>query len=114
MTTNAGIITSPCIIPSGSTTSNAVSTGGGPLVLIFSPAMTGTSLSFEVATLDAPNVFVPMRNSLGSLITQTVSTSTAGAYRVDPLLFGAAFLRVVSNGTEVAERALSLAFQAVV
>lgn len=114
MTINAGIITSPCIIPSGGTTSNAVSTGGGPLVLIFAPAMTGTSLSFEVATIDAPNVFVPMRNSFGTLITQAVSTSTAGAYRVDQLLFGAAFWRVVSNGTEAADRALTLAFQAVV
>jgi hypothetical protein len=114
MTTNAGIISSPCTIPSGGTTSNAVTTGGGPLVLIFAPAMTGTSLSFEVATADAPNTFVPLRNSVGAAITQTVSTSTAGAYRVDPLPFGAAFLRVVSSATEAADRAINLSFQAVV
>jgi hypothetical protein len=114
MTTNAGIITSPCTIPSGSTTSNAVSTGGGPLVLIFAPAMTGTSLTFEVATADAPTTFVQLRDSVGAAITQTVSTSTAGAYRVGTLPFGAALLRVVSSTSEGAKRDLTLAFQAVV
>jgi hypothetical protein len=84
------------------------------LVLIFAPAMTGTSLTFEVATLDDPNTFVQLRDSVGAAITQTVSTSSAGAYRVGTLPFGAAFLRVVSSASEGANRNITLCFQAVV
>lgn len=114
MTTKSGIISANCIIPSGATTSNAVSTGGGPLVGIYAPAMTGTSLTFTAASTEDSTTFYPVRDQLGNLITVTLNAAQSFYSLRSVMPFGMDLLRVVSSSAEGAERTITPVFQQVV
>lgn len=92
-------------IASSTTTSPAFATSGLSLVGIQLPAaFTGTAVSFLVATSLA-GTYQPLYNSAGQ-----VSYTVAGGrfIAINPQdFYGVQFLKIVSNGTEVATRALT-------
>lgn len=86
-----------------------VDLGGYDLCGITMPAaFTGTAISFKVATASGGTFNVV--HDGGSLLSETASASK---YIVlDPNQFkGVQYLKVVSNGTEVAERTLTLHYR---
>lgn len=101
----------PTTIASGGTTSPAISSEGIPLAGIQLPAsFTGTSISFTVATT-ASGTYQELDNASGK-VSYTVS---GGKYiAINPVdFYGVLFFKVVSNGTEAADRALTLSLKGI-
>lgn len=92
-------------IAASGTTSAAVAVGAGvPVGIAFPAALTGTAVTFQVSQ-DG----VTYRNLYDAGAAYSV-TFTASVYEgLKAALFaGAAFVKVVSNGTEAAERTIEL------
>lgn len=94
-------------IPISDTTSGAVDMYGATLAGIIMPAaFTGTAISFTVSdTLGG--TYVALKDTAGNAISLTVSASSAIGFEAEDLKAWR-FLKVVSNATELAARAIKL------
>lgn len=97
-------------IASGQTKSAAIVIGSMVPVALRTPsAMTGSSVSFEVADEQLPETFVPLHTKDGTLYSVTIATGAARGVPVDGGLFVGWFkVKIVSSGAEAADRALVL------
>lgn len=90
-------------IAASASTSDAINIGNFAYGVFAMPAaITGTAVSFTVSTDNI--TFVALYNDSGALISVPVVAS--GAYRFPPNAMGAAYLKIVSNGTEAAARSI--------
>lgn len=97
-------------ISENATTSTAVDTDGLLLSgIIFPAAMTGTALTFQVASTNTGGNFKALKETDGTDVTYTV---TADAHvRIDPSGWaGVGAIKVISDATEAADRKLNLVF----
>ncbi len=93
-------------IKAGQTLSDKLDLGNHTLCGIFAPAMTGTSLSMK-ASIDGVH-FGSMLDNAGAAITFAVSSSDR-LDNINPLTtMGARYIQFVSNGTEAADRAITV------
>lgn len=98
-------------IDSSEDTSDAIDLMGTTLCGVYLPStFTGSSISFEVAS-EASGSFVPLYKN-GALYSISVSTDTYQTIDVSDVA-GIRHLKIVSSGTEAAERTLTLAVRSV-
>lgn len=86
---------------------NSVKYGAVGIVL---PITTGTVFTFAVAkdAADGSRTFVPLKDAAGNLVSVTKAAATASAHVIDAnWLVGWDAIRVNSNATELAERAIT-------
>lgn len=97
-------------ISENATTSTAVDTDGLLLSgIIFPAAMTGSAITFQVASTNTGGTFKSLKETDGTDVTYTV---TADAHvRIDPSGWaGVGAIKVISDGTEAADRKINLVF----
>lgn len=96
-------------IASGGTTSGAVDLEGYQVVGIQTPsAMTGTSLTFTTPLGDT-STYIALYDKTNTQVSVTIATNAARHYELAPADFvGLDTLKVVSSGSEAAERTLYL------
>jgi hypothetical protein len=85
--------------------------GTVPVGIVFPAAMTGTSVSFKMAT-SSGGTFVPVYDDDGALYTVSVVVSIYRALKYQHFI-GARYIKVISNGAEGAERVLTLRTRAI-
>lgn len=96
-------------IANGATTSDAISLEGYQIVAIQTPsAMTGTSLSFTTPYGDG-STYIAVYDDTNTQVTVTIATGASRHYELSPAKYVSMdTVKVVSNGTEAAERTLYL------
>lgn len=107
------------IIPSGSSISTTVATGGFTLCGIYMPdAFTGSAITFLVAPETTagskiPSAFSEVYTSIGQTYGVYSLTATTSAYiAVNPDIFqGAAFIQIQSGSSEMSQRTLTLSLK---
>jgi hypothetical protein len=96
----------PVIIPISSTNSNAMKVDGQAFGAIeFPAAMTGATMSIEGRD-GADAAWLPILSSVGTA--QTIAFVASSIVRLPDVVFACRELRLVSDGTEAAERTLYL------
>lgn len=96
-------------ISSSTTVSEAVGTNGLRLVGVITPAtINSTALTFQGSVDDS--TYVPIHAVGGGAYTVTVAASRFTA--VDPAQFGVNYLKVVCGSAELADRNITLVFDA--
>lgn len=99
-------VVSTATIAASGTKSGAISKAGYALVGLQLPAaMTGTSITFEVAS-GASATFVALRDDANAVISRTITQGTAQT--LPPELACWPYFKIVSGGTEAAARTLIL------
>lgn len=89
-------------ILSGATVSDDINLGDKTLSILIIPAMTGTSISFQVS-IDGANYY-ELNDSTKTAVSVTCD-GTARAYYLDPVKFaGVRNIKLVSNSAEGADR----------
>lgn len=98
------------IAASGSTSGEVKVPPGYDLAGIFTPVCTGTAITMTAASASG-GTFIAVKNAANAAISHTVD-GTAHYMALDPALYqGLEFLKLVSNGTEAAERTFTLIFR---
>lgn len=102
------------VIPISTATSGEIDLSGTTLCGIITPsAMTGTTLTLTMAH-ESGGTFVSVRDGYNNAITITIATNESRYYQIDPAITaGLRFIKIVSGGTEAAERTLRLITRAV-
>jgi hypothetical protein len=97
-------------ISESATVSTAVDTGGLLLAgIIFPAAMTGTAITFQVASTNTNGTFKVLTETDGTDVSYTVSADKQ--VRVDPSGWaGVGAIKIVSGSTEAADRVINLVF----
>ena len=97
-------------ISENATTSTAVDTDGLLLSgIIFPAAMTGTAITFQVASTNTGGSFKALKETDGTDVSYTVTADSH--VRVDPSGWaGVGAIKVVSGTAEVADRVINLVF----
>lgn len=94
-------------IANGATTSGVIDMGGASMAGLIIPAsFTGTAISFKISDTFG-GTYVPLKNSAGTTVSFTVSSSSAIGF--DPTDFAAfRYFQIVSNNTEVGDKAIKI------
>tara|TARA_E500000081_G_C6120274_1_gene347486 strand:- start:108 stop:461 length:354 start_codon:yes stop_codon:yes gene_type:complete len=97
-------------ISESATISTAVDTSGLLLAgIIFPAAMTGTAITFQVASTNTNGTFKVLTETDGTDVSYTVSANKQ--VRVDPSGWaGVGAIKIVSGSTEAADRVIELVF----
>jgi hypothetical protein len=99
-------------IDNGASASDEVDLDGMvPVGIVFPAALTGTAVTFEMA-LASGGTFVPVYDDAGAEYSVTFTASIYHALKYQYFI-GARYIKVVSNGTEGAERTLTLQTRAI-
>lgn len=94
------------VIESGQTKSRALAfRGAAQDGYIIPAAFTGTAVSFEVSADGI--TFAPFHDTTNTLVSQSVTVSTAYAFPLN--LFPFAWVKIVSNASEGADRTIQIA-----
>lgn len=99
-------------IANAGTTSNAIDLGSATVVGMYIPSeFTGTAITFTACTT-ATGTFQPLKDGAGAAVSKTVAASDY--IYLDPTIFaGIAFVKLVSDSAEAADRAIILAARTV-